>query len=109
MYPKTRSRQEVCAGYGTIEYRPDDNSRPDVQGVVLDLSQEDMDRLTVTEGGYDVKDIVVTGPDQTSYRAKVFITNWSVKLFTESAPTHDYIGKLRAGAQEHNLPARYQV
>eukprot|EP00892_Ulva_mutabilis_P009562 jgi/Ulvmu1/6979/UM033_0037.1 len=94
--------------YGTIEYRPDDTTRPDVHGVVLDISEAEMRRLAGIEGGYDVKDVVVTTGDGTRYRAKAFITNWSVRLFDEGLPTHDYIGKLRAGAEHHSLPAEYQ-
>lgn len=95
-------------GYATIEYRPDDVSRPDVHGVVMDLSNDEMKRLTAMEGGYDVKDVVVTSPDGTRYHSKAFTTNWSVRLFKDTAPTHDYIGKLRSGADHHSLPAQYQ-
>lgn len=97
------------AGYATIDYRPDDSSRPDVHGVVMDLSTEEMKRLAAMEGGYDLKDVVVASPDGTRYHSKAFTTNWSVRLFEESAPTHDYIGKLRSGAEHHSLPNQYQV
>lgn len=105
----SKPQPRACAAYGTIEYRPDDDTRPDVHGVVLDLSEEEMKRLAAIEGGYDIKDVLVTGDDGTRYRSKAFVTNWSVRLFDEGKPTHDYIGKLRTGAQQHSLPPEYQV
>lgn len=97
------------AGYATIDYSPEDISRPDVHGVVMDLSNDEMKRLTAMEAGYDVKDVVVTSLDGTRYHSKAFTSNWSVRLFEESAPTHDYIGKLLSGAEYHSLPTQYQV
>lgn len=75
----------------------------------MDLSEAEMKRLSAMELGYDVRDVIVTAADGTGYRSKAFITEWSVRLFEESAPTHDYIGKLRAGAEQFNLPSKYQV
>jgi hypothetical protein len=99
----------AVAGYGTIEYRPEDQSRPDVHGVLLDLSKDEMKALAMIEGGYDVLDVTVNGPDGQRFKAKAFTSNWSVKLFRETRPTHDYIKKLREGAEIHNLPTTYQV
>jgi hypothetical protein len=97
------------SGYATVEYRPGDASRPDVHGVMLDLSQEEMQTLANTEAGYDVRDVVVTGTGGKRYAAKTFMSNWSVRLFEETSPTQDYIGKLQEGARIHELPAEYQV
>lgn len=92
-----------------MEYRPEDTTRPDVHGVLLDLSQEEMDSLADIEKGYDVNTVVVTDPEGQRYEAKVFQSNWSVRLFEEGAPSQDYIGKLREGAEVHELPTEYQV
>lgn len=96
-------------GYGSIEYRPEDTTRPDVYGVVLDLTQEEMKSLANTEQGYDVVPVVVTGPDGRRFSCKAFSSNWSVRLFQETLPTEDYIGKLQEGSKIHELPAEYQV
>lgn len=97
------------AGYASIEYRPEDDTRPDVHGVVLDLTQEEMKSLAAIETGYDMRKVIVTGADGNQYAAKAFMSNWSVRLFNETLPTQDYIGKLQEGAQVHDLPADYQV
>lgn len=96
-------------GYGSIEYRPEDTTRPDVYGVVLDLTQEEMKSLANTEQGYDVVPVVVTGPDGRRFSCKAFSSNWSVRLFQETLPTEDYIGKLQEGSKIHELPAEYQA
>ena len=97
------------AGYASIEYAPRNTSRPDVEGVVHDLSREEFKRLQQTEGGYDVRDVFVsTAPGETTV-AQAFVTNWSVRLFKETLPTKTYIGKLRTGASEFGLSAEYQV
>lgn len=76
---------------------------------MLDLSQEEMKSLANTEQGYDVRSVVVTDAEGKRYAAKVFMSNWSVRLFQETVPTQDYIGKLQEGARIHELPAEYQV
>lgn len=104
-----KQRNKSATGYATIEYRPADDSRPDVCGLVMDLSKADMDRLSMMEAGYGVKDVHVTDADGTQWSCKAFVTDWSVRLFEEGLPTHDYIGKLRSGAEAFDLPAHYQV
>lgn len=96
-------------GYGSIEYRPEDSTRPDVHGVVLDLSEDEMKVLADIETGYNVREVIVTGDEGQRYVAKAFVSNWSVRLFQETVPTEDYIGKLREGAQFHKLPEEYQA
>jgi hypothetical protein len=80
-----------------------------VHGVLLDLSQEEMKKLANIEQGYDLRSVVAVDAEGTSYAAKAFISNWSVRLFQETVPTEDYIEKLREGARHHNLPTEYQV
>jgi hypothetical protein len=77
--------------------------------VVLDLSDEEMGRLSLIESGYDVREVSVYAADGHTYMAKAFVANWSVRLFAEQSPTHDYIGKIRRGAMDYGLSAEYQV
>jgi gamma-glutamylcyclotransferase (GGCT)/AIG2-like uncharacterized protein YtfP len=98
-----------AAGYGTIQYRPDDVSRPDVHGVILELSNKEMDFLDTIEGGYDLREVSVSTSDGEVYQAKAFISNWSTTLFDETRPTKDYITKIRDGALANGLPQEYQA
>jgi hypothetical protein len=105
----TRSHSWPLAGYGNIEYKPADISRPDVHGVVHDLSQSEFNALARMEGGYDVRTVHVACSDGETLQAQAFTSNWSVRLFQETAPTALYINKICAGAEVFGLSARYQV
>ena len=48
-----------CVGFGTIEYRPNDTGRPDVHGMILDISATEMERLGDAEQGYMMQDVAV--------------------------------------------------
>lgn len=101
----------VChAGYGDIAYRPNDTSRPDVQGAVLDLSESELARLRSIELGYAMRPVTVVGADGTTlYQAQAFVTDWWFRAFQECRPTARYIGVIRAGAEYVGLSAEYQV
>lgn len=64
------------AGYGNIEYKPADTSRPDVQGVVHDLSPAEFKALTLMESGYDVRTVHVACGDGETLQAQAFTSNW---------------------------------
>ena len=109
----TRTARKPCArvpaGYGTLDYRPADTSRPDVQGVIHDLSDAEMRSLALTETGYDVRDVLVDTGDGVTVLARAFFSNWSVRLFRETLPTKLYIGKICSGAADFGLTDEYQV
>jgi hypothetical protein len=102
-------KHHACTGYGSIEYSPADESRPDVEGVLHDLSEREMRRLAFTEGGYDVRDVLVETADDVTVQAKAFKSNWTVRLFHETQPTRLYIRKICSGAADFGLSAAYQV
>jgi hypothetical protein len=97
------------AGYGNIEYRPGEQDRPDVEGVLHDISVEEMRKLNFIEGGYDVRKVFVSTAENEMAEAQAFMSNWSVRLFEEAKPTAQYIGKIRAGAEAFNFSPEYQV
>jgi hypothetical protein len=99
----------VCTGYGNIEYGPGQQDRPDVEGVLHDISAEEMRKLTLNEGGYDVGKVLVTTAEKEIVEAQAFMSNWSVRLFEETKPTALYISKIRAGADAFNFSPDYQV
>ena len=56
-----------------------------------------------------VRTVVVTDPAGVRYPCKAFTSNWSVRLFKETMPTEDYIGKLQEGSRVHELSEEYQA
>ena len=74
-----------------------------------DLSAAEMRLLAATEGGYDVRPVLVSTGGGDTAEARAFFSNWSVRLFAETRPTALYIGKIRRGAEEFGLSAAYQV
>ena len=46
-------------GYGTIEYRANETRRPDVHGLIIEVSAVDMERLGDPGQGYMVQDVAV--------------------------------------------------
>jgi hypothetical protein len=97
------------AGYGNIEYRPGQQDRPDVEGVLHDISAEEMRKLNFIEGGYDVRKVFVSTAENETAEAEAFMSNWSVRLFKETKPTAQYITKIRAGAEAFDFSPEYQV
>ena len=101
-------RSHRLAGYATILPRKDEN-RPDVSGVLYDLSSEEMWALSVMETGYDVREIQVETAGGDVYEAKAFVSSWSLRLFDEAPPSKRYLSIMREGAQHYGLPSEYQV
>ena len=96
------------AGYATILQRKC-SARPDVAGVLYELSTAEMWALAAMEAGYDVETVRVDAGSGVAYEAQAFVTNWSLRLFDEAPPSQRYIGLIREGAEHHRLPAEYRV
>lgn len=96
-------------GYGTIDYRPNDTARPDVHGVVLEISSQDMERLGDREQGYMVQDVAVLAETGDLYISKAFMSHISWRLPQEVRPPAEYLNSLQQGARLHNLPMEYQA
>lgn len=96
------------AGFGTIEYRPADTT-PDVHGVVLDITVEELAAILSTQTGYALQDVAVLAETGDVYISKTLMSLPGYRLPQEAQPMAEYMAKIRQGAQFHNLPAAYQV
>lgn len=97
-----------CTGFGTIEYRPADTT-PDVHGVVLDITVEELAAILSTQNGYALQDVAVLAETGDVYISKTLMSLPGYRLPQEAQPMAEYMAKIRQGAQFHNLPAPYQV
>lgn len=104
-----KPEQHHCnTGFGTIEYRPADTT-PDVHGVVLDITVEELAAILSTQNGYALQDVAVLAETGDVYISKTLMSLPGYRLPQEAQPMAEYMAKIRQGAQFHNLPAPYQV
>ncbi|KZF23918.1 hypothetical protein L228DRAFT_266292 [Xylona heveae TC161] len=99
----------AMAGIRAIEDEKEDKA---VYGVAYLLSQEDLHRVVLTEGGGIAYDTAVLDGslerDGSPIRVTTLIGRHAIELSYERLPSERYLGLLVRGARDHSLPEPYQ-